>query len=320
MRIFVGDESFAKYDETALNMLKDARMIEEFGTRDEAEGIIAGIEIYNEEVLKTIPNLKIIARMGVGYDTVDIDYCKKHNIMVTYTPEAPAGSVAELTIAQMLNLIRSLPRNNEEVKKGWWNKYLGKKLSEMTIGVIGVGRIGQRVIKRLQPFTPKEILAYDIDALKVEKFWIEGGCTFTDCLNIKTLIRDSDIITVHIPMNACNENYLNRNFFKAMKDGSYLINTSRGGILNEQDLYETLFHHSHKLVGAALDVFFEEPYNGPLVKFNNLLMTPHIGSLTLEARIAMETGAVKDCINFLNYGEPINPIPEMEMIDEPLEN
>ena len=320
MKIFVGDESFAKYDSLGLNMLKDSGMLEEFICRDDADGIIAGIEPYNEDVLKTIPNLRIISRMGVGYDNVDIDYCREHNIMVTYTPEAPAGSVAELTIAQMLNLIRSLPRNNEEVKKGWWNKYLGKKFSELTIGVIGVGRIGQRVIKRLQPFTPKEILAYDIDTLKVEKFWIEGGCAFTDCLNVETLIKDSDIITVHIPMSAGNKNYLNKNFFKAMKNGSYLINTSRGGILNECDLYETLFHHSHKLAGVALDVFFEEPYNGPLIKFNNILMTPHVGSLTLEARIAMEIGAVNSCVNFLSHGDVINPVPEMEMTDEPIKN
>ena len=319
MRIFVGDESFAKYDSTGLNMLKDSGMLEEFMCRDDAEGIIAGIEPYNEEVLKTIPNLKVISRMGVGYDNVDIEYCIRHNIMVTYTPEAPAGSVAELTIAQIFNLIRQLPRCDEEVKAGWWNKHLGKKLSEMTVGVIGVGRIGQRVIKRLQPFSPKEILAYDIDSLKVEDFWLESGCAFTDCFTVGNLIKNSDIITVHIPMNDRNKNYLNREFFKAMKDGSYLINTSRGGILNEKDLHETLLSHSHRLAGVALDVFAKEPYTGCLSKFNNVLMTPHIGSLTLEARILMETGAVKSCVNFLSHGDVINPVPEMELIDESFE-
>lgn len=312
MKIFIADETFSEYDNTALKILSDNDDVLIVNDIQDAEGIIAGTEPYDVTLLKRVSDLKVISRMGVGYDGIDLNYCKDNNIIVTYTPEAPAGSVADLTIAQMLNMTRFLPQINASLHKGEWFRPLGKKLSEMTIGVIGVGRIGQRVIKRLIPFSPK-ILACDIDRDKIKCFWKEIKYRFS-LSYMAELLKYSDIVTVHIPMSDENDKMINKNFFSFMKNGSYLINTSRGGILDEQALENLLALSPGKFAGVALDVFETEPYDGRFSKFNNVLMTSHMGSMTLSTRIRMEVEAVTDCIRVLEDNEPINPIPEMENI------
>ena len=310
MKIFIDDKTFGNYDQTAFSILNDNPNVEIVNFIGDADGIIAGTDPYNDSTLNCIPNLKVISRMGVGYDAIDIDYCKSHNIMITYTPDAPSGSVAELVIGQMINMTRSLPEINNSIHNGGWFKPLGKKLSELTIGVVVVGRIGQRVISRLQPFNTK-IIGYDIDQIKINNFWLESNHSFSIVQHISRLLESSDIVTVHIPMNDKNSSFIGNSFLLAMKDGSYLINTSRGGILNEVALLDVLQSNPNKLCGVSLDVFNTEPYQGEFTKYKNVLMTSHIGSMTLGTRIQMEVESVKDCIRVLEGTVPINPVPEM---------
>ena len=309
MKIFISDKSFGKYDQTAMKLLgrDDVELVNSIIL---AEGVIAGTEMYDAELLSTAKYLRVISRMGVGYDNIDLDYCRNNNITVTYTPDAPSGSVAELTIAQMLNLIRLIPQNNHNIHNNKWRKPLGKKLSELTIGVIGVGRIGSKVIRNLQPFSPKRILVHDTDYNKPDELRSNSNYDFNIILSLEKLLSESDIVTVHIPMNDENANFINYNFISAMKDNSYLINTSRGGILDEKALERELFSLKPKLSGIALDVFVDEPYAGNLTAFDKVLMTPHIGSMTLVARRNMEVGAVLDCIKVIKGDNPVNPIPE----------
>ena len=307
-KIFIGTKSFGRYDQTAGKMLNDENNgIEIVDDINTADGVIAGTESYDDDILIGAPYLKAISRMGVGYDNIDVDYCLDNNITVTYTPDAPSGSVAELTVAQILGMIRNTQNYNTLMSDGKWHKRIGKLISELTIGVIGVGRIGQRVINLLQPFKPKEIYAIDTDHEKLYQFSKKREIILSQ--DLKQLLNNSDVVTVHIPGSPENKHLINDDFLCNMKQGSFLVNTSRGSILDEGSLME----HAPKLAGVALDVFDEEPYSGALRYYNNVFMTPHVGSLTLTARIEMETQAVIDCISILNGKTPVNPIPEMRM-------
>lgn len=310
MRIYIGDLTFGTFDQKARYILA-GEGVEIVNFLTEAEGVIAGTEPYTTEILSTVKNLRVISRMGVGYDNVDLDYCDKNGIAVTYTPDAPAGSVAELIIAQILNMVRCIPTMNNNIHNKQWDRPLGRKISELVIGVIGVGRIGKRVIKRLQPFNPKDILAHDINNDMVTSWWGESNLAFIPSINLNRVLEKSDIVTVSIPMNKYNKHFISRNFLCKMKNGSYLINTSRGEILDEDALDYRLRNDAGKLLGVALDVFSEEPYEGPLLKYDNVLFTSHIGSMTLSTRIAMETEAVNDCIAVLKGLNPKNLVPMM---------
>lgn len=307
MRIFIGSKSFGKYDQTAMKMLTGDPNVEIVDNITAAEGIVAGTEPYTYNVLGGVSYLKVISRMGVGYDNIDVSHCLNNNITVTYTPDAPSGSVAELTIAQILNLVRHIPHYNILMCGGVCTKHLGKLISELTIGVIGVGRIGQKVINRLEPFKPKEILAYDIDVEKLLDFQDGSEMPIVRCNNVQELLTNSDVVTVHVTGGPENKHLINDDFFSYMKDDSCLINTSRGSVLDEMALIRNL----SKLCGVALDVFEDEPYHGQFNRHGKVLMTPHIGSLTLTARIAMETQAVLDCVSVLKDQIPLNMIPEM---------
>ncbi|MCK5604319.1 hypothetical protein KAR91_20690 [Candidatus Pacearchaeota archaeon] len=310
MRIFIGSKSFGKYDSKARQLLVE-KGVEVVNTIEEAEGIIAGTEPYTPKTLSSADKVRVIVRMGVGYDNVDLDYCEKRGIIVAYTPDAPSGSVADLIVAQILNMTRHIPEVSSSVKRGDWNKPLGKKVSELIIGVMGVGRIGKKVINRLQPFEPKQVIAYDTDHVMLDKFWGSSRNDFIVTMNRDYLLSECDVITVSIPMNEYNDKIINYEFIHNMRWGSYLINTSRGGILNEEALVFFLNNYPNKLAGVALDVFDTEPYEGPLLEFDNVILTPHIGSTTLTARVNMGVGSIVECINILEGNAPFNEIPKI---------
>lgn len=259
------------------------------------DGIIAGREKYDKTVFNECPNLKVISRMGSGVDNINLEDAKEHNITVLNTPDEPVEAVAELAVAQMLNLLRGLPNYYRE-PISYWTKKTGKRLSDMRVGIIGFGRIGQRVCKLLQPFECKKIYAYDVlnltDILLRDVDY--GEFTFEP---LERLLHESDIVTIHIPLNPPNnENFINKELLKHMKETAYLINTSRGKVLNEKDLYDFLI--SNRLAGAALDVFTTEPYHGKLRELKNVFYSPHIGSFTDETRKAMEFKAFQNCIEY----------------------
>jgi len=266
---------------------------------NDVDAVIAGTEPYNEETLKDAKHIKVISRVGIGFDNVDLCYCKKNNITVTFTPEAPSDGVAELTLANILNLLRHIHASDHSVREGAWNRLMGRLVREVNIGIIGVGRIGSRVIKLLESFQPKKILATDID----EKVY-GSPYPLVEWCDINKLIKESDVISLHIPMNKNNNKFINRNVISMMKTGAMFINTSRGQIVDEDALTDALLQHH--LGGAALDVFTHEPYEGPLTGLDNVILTAHIAASANETRYRMELDAVEDCLRVLSAQKPKN--------------
>ncbi len=255
------------------------------------DAVIAGTEKYPASVLNN-GRLKVLSRVGIGLDNVPLKECNEYGIKVTYTPDAPSQGVAELTVGNIINLIRIVLPSDKSVREGAWNRYLGFLISDLTIGIVGMGRIGKLVTKFLQPFKPN-ILACDI------KPDIEFGKTF----NISWVDKDeifstSDLVTLHIPYNSQNHHYVNRQAIALMKTGSFLINTSRGPIVEEKAIYDAILQKH--LNGVALDVFEKEPYEGPLTQFDNVIFTAHMGASAKTSRYLMELGATEDCIRALN--------------------
>ncbi|MGF7141312.1 phosphoglycerate dehydrogenase [Roseimarinus sediminis] len=258
--------------------------------------IIAGTEPYPIEAIEN-SNVKAICRVGIGLDNVPLNYCKEKGITVAYTPDAPSQGVAELTVANILNLSRMILKSDHSVREGAWNRYLGFLLEEMTIGLVGLGRIGSKVAKLLQPFNTKILATEIIDKTDlVKELKIE-------LVDKETLFRKSDLISLHIPSNKENFKYTNRESIAWMKTGSFLINTSRGPVVDEDALYDALIQNH--LGGAALDVFNEEPYEGNLTKLDNVIFTAHMGASAQKSRFLMELGAAEDCIHFIN-GNSLN--------------
>ena len=262
----------------------------------DVDAVVAGTEPYDAETLKNANNLKVIARVGIGLDSVDLKYCKEHNIQVTYTPDAPSQGVAELTVANILNLIRHIHESDRSVRENAWNRLMGRLVKEVKIGIIGVGRIGSKVINLLEPFQPT-ILANDINPDVHGK---EMPCT--KWCSVDDILTNADLISVHIPMSEKNSDFINRERIAQMKTGAMLINTSRGGILDEEALTDALLQKH--LGGAALDVYKSEPYHGLLTKMDNVILTAHIAASARASRYLMELGAAEDCIRVLNNEKP----------------
>ena len=261
----------------------------------DVDAVIAGTEPYNSETLRNANRLRVISRVGIGLDSVSLQYCYDNNIRVTYTPDAPSQAVAELTVANILNLFRHIHRSDRSVREGAWNRFMGRLIQEIVIGVIGVGRIGSRVIGLLEPFHPT-ILANDTDP-KIYGTPMPN----TKWCSTEDIVHMSDIITFHIPMCARNHHFVNRSMIAQMKTGAFLINTSRGAIADTEALTDALLQNH--LGGAALDVYEHEPYEGPLVNLDNTVLTAHIGASARQSRYLMELHAAEDCIRVLN-GKP----------------
>ena len=260
------------------------------------DAVVAGTEPYDEEILAHADCLKVISRVGIGLDSIDLQYCQSKNISVTYTPDAPTQGVAELTVSNMINLIRHVHQSDCSVRENAWNRLMGSLVSDVKIGLIGVGRIGTRVIELLQPFHP-QILAYDSDPAVCNR-----SLPGVRWCSLDELLGSADMISVHIPMNEENRYFIDRQKISKMKTGSGLINTSRGGVLDTQALTDALLQKH--LRGAALDVFETEPYEGPLTKLDNVILTAHIAASAKGSRFLMELGAVEDCLRVLGGNEP----------------
>ena len=267
------------------------------------DGVIAGTEPYTKDTIEKCKKLKVISRVGVGLDNVDFDACLRQGIILTYTPEAPADGVADLTIAQIINLLRGIIISDNLIRKGQWKRTIGKLVKEVKIGILGVGRIGKRVVNRLVPFS-SEIYACDINPDC--NFGKEKGIIW---VNKKELFKICDLVSVHIPMNKKNYHCVGNKELSSMKQGSFIVNTSRGPILDEKVLISLLYNKF--LGGAALDVFENEPDVGPLSKFDNVILTAHIGASAHESRYLMELGATEDCIRSLNGENPLNKVTKL---------
>lgn len=255
-------------------------------------GIISGTETYDSEVLNHCKDLRIISRVGIGLDSIDLSECKKRRIIVKNTPGAPTNAVAEITLGQMINLSRRIQETDKNMRNGIWKRHIGREINDSVIGIIGCGRIGSSVFKKLSSFNPKKVLVNDIKQKKANALY---GAT---SVSKEELIRKSDIITIHIPLNKENKNYFSKKEFNLAKKNLILLNFSRGGVVNEEELYKWL--NKNPPACAAIDVFTVEPYSGKLANLENCYVTPHLGSCSDKSRLCMELGAVLNLIKNLS--------------------
>ena len=269
--------------------------------------IIAGTEPITKKVMDAATNLKMISRVGIGLDSVDLLEAEKRGIVVSYTPDAPAPAVAELTMGLMLTLLRSVQLSNMEMHNGKWHRFFGRRLSEITIGIIGIGRIGTGVLQHLQGFGSPKILVNDINPNSNlnQQFNIEW-------VDKKTIYRQADIISIHTPLTAQTKNMIRKEQLLSMKEDAAIINTARGGIINESDLYEVM--KSGYLSGAAIDVFDFEPYAGKLREIQRCILTAHMGSMSIDCRTQMEVAATEEVVRFLTDQPLEGVVPEEEYV------
>ena len=263
----------------------------------DAEVLIAGTEKITEEVFKKAPNLKLISRVGIGLDGIDFDLCKQYGVRVAYTPDAPTMAVAELCVGMIIDLARKITVTNNNLKeRSLWQRHMGTLLYGKTVGIFGMGRIGKSLIHLLSTFNVK-FLVHDI----------EPDIAFGRLYNVSFVSKDelleqSQIISVNLPLKSDTADYITKAELSKMRSDAILVNTARGGIVNEQDLYEAL--KAGTLAAAAVDVFEEEPYVGNLRELDNCLLTCHMGASTIDSRTDMEVQALEEAVRYKN-GEPL---------------
>ncbi len=256
-------------------------------TKYQPVGMIAGVEPLTENALGKAEKLKVISRCGIGLDSVDLDAAGALGIEVTNTPDAPTMPVAELTLGLILSLLRCIHISDSSIRKGEWERPMGALLNGKTVGLVGLGRIGSYLAALLVPFGCR-ILSYDI----VEKN--DKNC---QPVSLEVLLKDSDIVSLHLPYSPEKHHFIDADHIKNMKKGAILVNAARGGLVDEAAVCEAL--KSKHLGGACFDCFEEEPYQGPLNGFDNVILTGHIGSYAMEGRIMMERQSVENLIGSL---------------------
>ena len=270
--------------------------------------IIAGTEPITAKVMDRATNLKMISRVGIGLDSVDLLAAKERGIIVSYTPDAPSPAVAELTVGLILSLLRSIHVSNSELHEGKWKRFFGRRISEVTIGIIGVGRIGSRVIRRTQPFGTPKFLVNDINPSKRSDL-IDFKL---DWVSKEKIYKEADIISIHTPLTSQTKNMITKDNLLSMKKDAVIINTARGGIINEQDLFEVM--QDGHLSGAAIDVFDFEPYKGRLREIQRCILTAHMGSMSVDCRTRMEIEATEEAVRFITKQPLQSSVPEEEYI------
>jgi len=247
---------------------------------------IIGLDIINERVLRKLPNLKYIAKYGVGLDNIDLEACKKHNVSILWNGGVNKTSVAELTIGSILSLCRNIYQTSNSLKKGVWDKRGGFELTNKSVGIIGLGHIGSEVIRILRVFGCN---IYGNDIVDKVSYAKENSVKL---VSKEEIFKRCDIISIHAPLTDYTRNLFTKEVFKKMKSNSILINTSRGGIVNENHLKEALLNKI--IFAAAIDVYNEEPpKNLDLINLPNLICTPHIGGNSSEAVYNMGLSAIE---------------------------
>jgi D-3-phosphoglycerate dehydrogenase len=255
---------------------------------------ITALERIDEIVLAQLPELKVIAKYGVGIDMIDLDAMRRHGKRLGWTGGVNRRSVSELVISFSIALLRHVPMANLEVRAGTWRQHVGNQLSGKTIGVIGCGHIGKDLVRLLEPFECR-ILAHDIR--DYADFYREYA---VEAVSLEDLLRRSDVVTLHVPLDESTRNLLTAEHLALMRPTAILINAARGGMVDEVALKSAL--EDKRLAAAAFDVFAQEPpQNQGLLALPNFLATPHIGGSAVEAILAMGRAA----IDGLDAHEPV---------------
>jgi len=250
------------------------------------EKAITALEVIDDSILSKLPDLKVIGKYGVGLDMIDLQAMRDNNVQLGWTGGVNKRSVSELVVSSSISLLHRAIFANAEVKGGEWYQVKGRQLSECTIGIIGCGHIGKDLVKLLQPFNCN-ILVHDIVIYK--EFYSEYSITST---GLKDLLKRSDVVTLHLPLDKSTENILNKKMLNLLKKDAILVNFARGGLVDEVELKKML--NNNDIAGAALDVFeVEPPLDNEFSMMDNVFITPHIGGSTEEAILAMGISAIK---------------------------
>jgi D-3-phosphoglycerate dehydrogenase len=317
-RVVVGSRSFGQLSDVGVKLLNgagfdvwrippeerplDESKMVEIVARENPEVVVTGAEPITKQVLEAGPNLRMIMKHGVGVDNIDIQTATTLGILVANAPGTNTEAVADMTIAMMLALLRGVYNAVQSTKSGGWERFVGHDLGELTIGVVGTGKIGLAVIRRLGGFG-SDVLAYDIvhnqDLLSHPK---------VRYVEMAELLQNSDVVTLHVPLVADTKAMIGRNELEMMKSTAYLVNLARGELVDEVALFE--FLQQKRIAGAAVDVYaVEPPKSSPLIGLDNVLSTPHIAAYTYESmehmsRICAQTiiDAMRSiaCPNILN--------------------
>ncbi len=259
----------------------------------DADAVIVGLEPMDEEVFAQCPNLKMVSKYGVGLNNIDKDACQKRGIKIGWTGGVNKLSVAEMALGFMLMFSRNLFMTSNQLKSGTWNKAGGFQLSGKTVGIVGVGHIGKELVRLLKPFGC-EILVNDI--INQDEYYAENSLIE---VSKDELYKNADFISIHTPQDESTYNFIGLKEMKEMKTSAYLLNTARGGLINETDLKYAL--QNGIISGAAIDAYVEEPpVDKEFISLPNLICTPHIGGNAKEAVEAMGMSAIKHLRNFYN--------------------
>jgi D-3-phosphoglycerate dehydrogenase len=303
LRVAVTTSSFGAPDSAAYRLLNDAEIelvVSSLGRKPTAEetiqlldgaaGVIAGTGPLDAQIFDAVPTLRVISRVGVGVDSIDLASAQDRGITVLTTPGPLTDAVAELTIGLMLAVLRRIPEADRSLRGGAWAPLMGGLLGSRRVGIIGLGRIGSRVAELAEAFGAVVVAS---DPLVNQPRW--------PLLDVDQLVATSDIVTLHVPLVDETRNLLDRERLQSMPAGSIVVNAARGGLLDEVALLDEL--NDGRLSGAALDCFEEEPYTGPLLDNPSIVLTSHMGSYAAEARDRMEVDAAQNLLHGLRAAD-----------------
>lgn len=314
MKVLVTSRSFGKIGNTAQKILEDAgiEIVNKSVGFDQAEferiipqfdALIIGAHEFEEKDMERCPNLKIICKHGVGLNNIRLEKAKELGIAVCNAPGTNSNAVADLTLGLMLSVARKISHSSALVRQGVWKSHIGEDVCGKTLGLLGFGAIARKVANRARGFDMK-VLAYDpyVKELPAE---YAGFVTLCD---LEQVITGCDFLSVHLPLTEETQNMIAAEQLKAMKPGSYVINTARGGIVNEAALYDALV--SGHLCGAAMDVVENEPMTAehPLLQLDNVVVTPHIGMYSKEAISAVSEICAQNVVACLTGGALCNQV------------
>ncbi len=290
-KVFVASRSFGRFVDDGIELLaKEAvivrnpygRALDSEELKDslkDADAALLGNDVCNSEVLSSAKNLKVVSRHGVGVDNVDLEAATQNGIIVANTPSVNKTAVAEHTMALILSLLRRIPQADASLRSGRWEglKFMGNELAGKKLGIIGLGAIGTEVAKRAKCFGMDVLYLKRRRREDLEK---EMGIVYRP---LEQLLRESDIVSIHLPLTPETKGMIGKGELALMNKDAYLINTARGGVVDDDALAEALMKEG--IAGAALDVFGEEPpdFDDPLFQLDNVVFTPHVGAYTLEA-------------------------------------
>ncbi len=262
-----------------------------------AKRAITALEPLDKVVFDALPELEVVSKYGVGLDMIDLDAMEQHGVKLGWSPGVNSLSVAELALAMAIELLHRGPEATALFREGGWRQLVGRQLTGRVVGVIGCGNVGKEFVRLLQPFRCV-ILVHDL--VEYRDFYESHGVRAS---TLELLLREAEIVSLHLPLDDSTRGMLNAERLRLMRKGSILINTARGGLVDEDELHRLLAEQH--LAGAALDVFAAEPpTNRELLALPNVIATPHIGGSTEEAILGMGRAAIEGLTN-------ARPIPEL---------